>query len=97
MIHLYPELVLSIGNPLHFKKNALYLSVIVFSTEVLRLLLETGPLFFYVVIQATQRSNHLQGKGSTFISQLFEDPVSISPTRGIKLTTSRSAVKCSTS
>ena len=76
MIHLYPELVLSIGNPLHFKKNALYLSVIVFSTKVLRLLLETGPLFFYVVIQATQRSNHLQGKGSTFISQLFEDPVS---------------------
>ena len=39
-------------------------------TLFLFLLLETGPTF-YVVIQATRRSSHLQGKGSTFISQLF--------------------------
>ena len=32
--------------------------------------METGPPF-YVVIRATQRSNRLQDKGSTFISQLF--------------------------
>ena len=58
------------------KKKALYLSVNVFSTKVLigdtilRLLMETGPPF-YVVIRATRRSSRLQGKGSTFISQLF--------------------------
>ena len=34
--------------------------------------METGPLF-YVVIRRTWRSNHLQVKGSTFISQLFKD------------------------
>ena len=57
-------------------KNALYLSVNVFSTSaiwghyILRLLMETGPPF-YVVIRATRRSSRLQGKGSTFISQLF--------------------------
>ena len=39
-------------------------------TLFLRLLLETRPSF-YVVIRARQRSSHLQGKGSTFISQLF--------------------------
>ena len=33
-------------------------------------LLETGPPF-YVVIWATRGSSHLQGKGSTFISQFF--------------------------
>ena len=38
---------------------------------ILRLLLETEPPF-YVVIQATRRSSHLLGKGSTFISQLFQ-------------------------
>ena len=57
-------------------KNALYLSVKVFSTKVLIgklfqcLQLETGSPF-YVVIRATRRSSHLQCKGSTFISQLF--------------------------
>ena len=35
--------------------------------------METGPPF-YVVIQATRRSSRLQGKGSTFISQLFLRP-----------------------
>ena len=35
--------------------------------------METGPAF-YVVIQATRRPRRLQGKGSTFISQLFWDP-----------------------
>ena len=34
--------------------------------------MEKGPLF-YVVIQGKWRSNHLQVKGSTFISQLFKD------------------------
>ena len=29
---------------------------------------------FYMVIQAMWRFSHLQGKGSTFISQLFQDP-----------------------
>ena len=58
------------------KKNALYLSVNVFSTKVLigdynlRLQLETGPPF-YVVIRATRRSSGLHCTGSTFISQLF--------------------------
>ena len=65
--------------PKRQKKNALYLSVNVFSTKVLigdtilRLLMETGPPF-YVVIRATRRSSRLQGKGSTFISQLFLRP-----------------------
>ena len=40
-----------------------------FGTLFLRLLLGTGPPF-YVVIRATRRSTRLQGKGSTFISQL---------------------------
>ena len=59
------------------KKIALSLSVDVFSRKVLigdtifkSGLVETGPPF-YVVIRATQRSTRLQGKGSTFISQLF--------------------------
>ena len=33
-----------------------------------------GTQPFYVVIRATRRSSRLQGKGSTFISQLFQDP-----------------------
>ena len=32
--------------------------------------METGPLF-YMVIRGTWRSSHLQVKGSTFISELF--------------------------
>ena len=43
-------------------------------TLFLRLLLETGPPF-YMVIRATWGSSRLQGKGNTFISQSFEDPV----------------------
>ena len=35
--------------------------------------LETGPPF-YVVIRATRRSSRVQYKGSTFISQLFQNP-----------------------
>ena len=61
-------------------KNALYLSVNVFRTKVL-----IGTLYFTspngdgtailrVVIRATRRSSRLQGKGSTFISQLFLRP-----------------------
>ena len=42
-------------------------------TLFLCLLLEMG-LPFYVVIRAIQRSSHLQGKGSTFISQSFLRP-----------------------
>ena len=52
------------------KKSALYLSVNVFRRKYW---LETVPPF-YVVIQVTQRSNHLQGKGTTFISQSFLRP-----------------------
>ena len=59
------------------KKSALYLSVNVFSTELLigdniflRFLLEKGPPF-YMVIRATRRLSRLQCEGSTFISQLF--------------------------
>ena len=57
------------------QKNALYLSVNVFSTKILigdTILTSPtgdGPPF-YVVIRATQRTNRLQGKGSSFISQL---------------------------
>ena len=49
-------------------KNALYLSVNLFSTKI-RPLLETGPPH-YVAIRATQRSNRLQARGSTFDSLL---------------------------
>ena len=52
---------------------------------ILRLLLETGPPF-YVVIRATRRSSRWQGKGSTFISQLFY-------ALGIEPATSKSEVK----
>ena len=57
------------------KKNALYMSANVFSTQVLgtlplHLLMEKGPTF-NVVAWATQRSSRLQCKRSTFISQLF--------------------------
>ena len=58
------------------EKNALYLSVNIFSMKaltgilLLSLLLETA-LPFYVVIRATQRSGHLQSKGITFTSQAF--------------------------
>ena len=44
-------------------------------------LLDTGPPF-YVVIWATRGSSHLQGKGSTFISQFFfkdPEPVPVRP------------------
>ena len=34
---------------------------------------QTGPQF-YVVIRATRKSSRFQGKGSNFISQLFQDP-----------------------
>ena len=54
-----------------------FLSVNVISTKVLIedtvcLLLETGPPFF-AVIRATQIFSRLQGKGNTFIYQLFLD------------------------
>ena len=45
-------------------------TVLIGDSIFLRLLLDTG-LPFYVVIRATQRSSRLQGKGSTFVSQLF--------------------------
>ena len=54
----------------NWKKNAISLSVNVFSTKVLIrdtiLLLETG-LPFYMVMRAMWRSSHLQGKGSTWV------------------------------
>ena len=55
------------------KKNALYLSVNVFSRKVLigDTIFTSRRLPFYVVIGATRRSSHLQSKGSTFISLLF--------------------------
>ena len=57
------------------QQNALYLSVNVFSTKVLLGdTILTSPTVdgppFYVVIRATRRSSQLQGRGSTFISQL---------------------------
>ena len=56
---------------------------------ILRLFLKTGhPL--YVVIEATRRSSGLQGKGSTFISQLFYLEYWTGP--GNRTTTSRFAV-----
>ena len=61
----------------------------------LRLLLETGSPF-YVVIRATRSSTRLQGKGITFISQLFFKTLSIGPAPGIEPASSRSAVKRST-
>ena len=57
-------------------KNALYLSVNIFSTKdqlgtLFFTSLTEGGSLFYVVIRATRRSSRLQSKGSTFISQLF--------------------------
>ena len=51
-----------------------------------------------MVIRATRRSNHFQGKGSTFISQSssflhFSETLSIGPVPRIEPATSRSAVK----
>ena len=46
---------------------------------------------FYVVIRATRRSNLWQGKGITFISQLFKT-LSLGPAPGIEPGTSRFAV-----
>ena len=57
-------------------QNCTCLSVNVVSAKVLsrtlflRLVLETGSPF-YEVILATRKSSRLQGKGGTFISQLF--------------------------
>ena len=65
-----------------------------FGHYILRLLMETGPPF-YVDIRARRRSSRLQGKGSTFISQLFKT-LSIGAAPGIEPATSRSAVKRST-
>ena len=48
-----------------------------------------GPAF-YVVIKAMQRTSHLQGKGSFFISQSYQDPEH-GPAPGIKPATSRSS------
>ena len=48
-------------------KNALYLSVNVFSSKVLGTLVFCPLLLFYVDIQATPRSSCLQGKTNTFI------------------------------
>ena len=60
-----------------FLKNALYLNVDVFFTKVLI----EGTVFssptgdqaaiLRIVIRATRRSTRVQGKGSTFIFQLF--------------------------
>ena len=47
-------------------------------TLFLRLLLETGPPF-YVVIRATRRSSHLQGKGSTYFKTLSIVPAQSNP------------------
>ena len=84
-----------------FEKNALYLSVNIFSTKILmgtlflRLLLKNRPPFS-VVIRATRRTSRLQGKWSTSISQLYFKTMSIGPAPGIEPATSRSAVKRST-
>ena len=57
-------------------QNCTCLSVNVVSAKVLiedtilRLVLETGSPF-YEVILSSRKSSRLQGKGSTFISQLF--------------------------
>ena len=48
--------------------------------RLLCVLLETGPPF-YVVIWATWRSSHFQGKGGTFISQSVLDPECLSSAR----------------
>ena len=60
-----------------FLKNALYLNVDVFCTKIL---IEgtvfssptvDGAAILRIVIRATRRSTRVQGKGSTFIFQLF--------------------------
>ena len=58
----------SIWGSMHLARTRI--TVLIGDSNFLRLLLDTGPPF-YVVIRATQRSSRLQGKSSTFISQLF--------------------------
>ena len=63
-------------NEKRYEKKGLYLGANVFSTKVL-----IGDAIFTsptgdgtaisVLTRATRRSNHLQGKGSTFITQSF--------------------------
>ena len=75
------------------KKNPLTLYVRT-GDSILRLQLETGPLF-YVVIQGTKGLAACMAKGVTlFLSYL--KTLSIGPAPEIKLATSRSAVKRST-
>ena len=57
-------------SPLEKKKKVLYLSVKVFSTEVLI----GDTVFTSPTGDWTRVSTRLQGKGSTFISQLFLRP-----------------------
>ena len=66
-------------------------------TLFLRLLLERGPPF-YVVIQATGRSTHLQGKQRQYLhfSVSLRPGLSIGLALGIEPVTSRSTVKRST-
>ena len=57
--------------PLFLIVNVLSSKALIGDTiRFLRFLLETGPPL-YMVIRARRRSSHLQGKGSTFISQSF--------------------------
>ena len=69
---------------------------VLMGTLFLRLLMQTG-LPFYVIIWTMWRSSNLQGKDSTFNSQLFQGPEKWSRTwnRPPPLLPS-SAVKCST-
>ena len=62
---------------LRAREKGPYLSVNVFSTKKLienTIFLQATRPPFYMVRRATRRSSCLQGKGSTFISQLFYDP-----------------------
>ena len=64
---------------MHFTWVSMYLARKYWlGTLFLRLLLETGPPF-YVVIRATRRSSHLQGKGSTYFKTLSIVPAQSNP------------------
>ena len=57
---------------IYLVKGTFLSAIVILIEDIVCLLLETG-LPFFVVIRATRISSRLQGKGSTFISQLFLD------------------------
>ena len=91
MIHLYPELVLSIGNSLHFKKMH-FLWVLLYLAQKFYVSYWRQDHYFFTWSSKPRKGLAIcrEKVVPSFLSYLKTLPVSISPTPGIKLTTSRS-------